>query len=175
MKTREEMLTRIPKFSVCAEIGVFNGSFSQCIIDIANPRSLFLVDIFSGQMISGDKNGENVQQINLYQSYFDLFRKYLNNPNVRLYRGPSGHFLNALPDGYLDFIYIDGDHSYKGVQIDIELSRKKVKTRGFICGHDYTPQFPGVVQAVNEFCSNHNTKIELTEADMCPSYFIVNS
>jgi hypothetical protein len=67
MKTREEMLSRIPKFSVGAEIGVFNGAFSQCIIDLINPRSLFLVDIFAGQMVSGDKNGENVQQINLYQ------------------------------------------------------------------------------------------------------------
>ena len=175
MKTREEMLSRIPKFSVGAEIGVFNGAFSQCIIDIINPRSLFLVDIFSGQMVSGDKNGENVQQINLYQSYFDLFRKYLNNPSISLYRGPSGHFLSLLPDAYLDFIYIDGDHSYKGVKIDIELARKKVKSGGFICGHDYTPQFEGVIQAVNEFCSNYKTKLELTQEDKCPSYLIVNS
>jgi hypothetical protein len=174
MKTREEMLNRIPKASVCAEIGVFNGNFSQCIIDVINPRRLFLVDIFSGQMVSGDKNGENVQQINLYQSYFDLYRKYLNNPSVSLYRGPSGHFLSLLPDGYLDFIYIDGDHSYKGVKIDIELARKKVKPGGVICGHDYTPQFPGVVQAVDEFCTGYNTKLELTESDKCPSYLILN-
>ena len=174
MKTREEMLSRIPKFSVCAEVGVFNGAFSQCIIDIINPRSLFLVDIFAGQMISGDKNGENVQQINLYQSYFDLFRKYLNNPSISLYRGPSGHFLNLLPDDYLDFIYIDGDHSYKGVKIDIELARKKVRSGGFICGHDYTAQFPGVIQAVDEFCASYHTKLELTQSDKCPSYLIFN-
>ena len=174
MKTREELLSRIPKASVCAEIGVFNGNFSQCIIDIINPRRLFLVDIFSGQMISGDKNGENVQQINLYQSYFDLFKKYLNNPNVSLYRGPSGHFLSLLPDAYLDFIYIDGDHSYNGVKIDIELAKKKVKKGGFICGHDYTSQFPGVIKAVDEFCSNYKTSFILTEDDKCPSYLITN-
>ncbi len=168
------MLSRIPKFSVCAEIGVFNGAFSQSIIDTINPRRLFLVDIFSGQMISGDKNGENVEQINLYQSYFNLYKKYLNNPSVSLYRGPSGHFLNLLPDGYLDFIYIDGDHSYKGVKIDIELARKKVKSGGYICGHDYTVQFPGVIQAVDEFCANYKTKLALTDSDKCPSYLIIN-
>lgn len=169
------MLSRIPKFSVGAEIGVFNGAFSQCIIDIINPRTLFLVDIFSGQMVSGDKNGENFQQINLYQSCFDLFRKYLNNPSISLYRGPSGHFLSLLPDGYLDFIYIDGDHSYKGVKIDIELARKKVKSGGFICGHDYMVQFPGVIQAVDEFCANYKTNLQITESDKCPSYLILNS
>ena len=153
----------------------FLSEFSSCYASyVINPRSLFLVDIFSGQMVSGDKNGENVQQINLYQSYFDLFRKYLNNPSISLYRGPSGHFLSLLPDAYLDFIYIDGDHSYKGVKIDIELARKKVKSGGFICGHDYTPQFPGVIQAVDEFCASYKVKLELTKEDKCPSYLIVN-
>jgi len=174
MKTREELLNCIPKFSVGAEIGVFNGTFSQVIIDVVNPRTLFLVDIYSGQMISGDKNGENVQQINLYQSYFDLFKKYLVNPSIKLYRGPSGHFLSLLPDGFLDFIYIDGDHSYKGVKIDIELARRKVRSGGFICGHDYTAHFPGVMQAVDEFCSNYGVELKLTELDKCPSYLLIN-
>lgn len=110
-----------------------------------------------------------------YTSYFDFFKKYLNNPSISLYRGPSGHFLSLLPDAYLDFIYIDGDHSYRGIKIDIELARKKVKVGGFICGHDYTPQFPGVIQAVDEFCNTYKTKLELTQEDKCPSYLIVNS
>lgn len=175
MKTREELLTRIPKFSISAEIGVFSGDFSQNIIDIVNPRVMYLVDLFSGQMISGDKNGENIRQINLYQSYFNLFKRYLNNPSVRLYRGPSAHFLALLPDDYLDFVYIDGDHSYQGAKMDLELARNKVRSGGYICGHDYTSKFPGVIQAVDEFCCAHKISLELTEEDKCPSFLIENT
>jgi hypothetical protein len=33
-------------------------------------------------------------------------------------------------------------------------------------------EFPGVVYAVNEFCSNNNLTIEYLTQDGCPSYLI---
>lgn len=60
-------------------------------------------------------------------------------------------------DGELDFVYIDGNHSYKYVKKDIKLYYPKVKIGGVIGGDDYS-NYPtseimnfGVVRAVNEF------------------------
>lgn len=53
-------------------------------------------------------------------------------------------------DGSLDFVFIDADHSYEGAREDIRLWRSKVKTGGWVGGHDYCQRFPGVIQAVQE-------------------------
>jgi predicted O-methyltransferase YrrM len=59
----------------------------------------------------------------------------------------------------LDFIYIDGDHSYKGVQIDLEQASKFVKPHGVICGHDF--QMQGVERAVREYCEDNDRLLEI--------------
>jgi hypothetical protein len=80
--------------------------------------------------------------------------------------------MRKFSDGYFDIIYIDGDHSYNGVQSDLSISIEKIKPNGTICGHDYTTTFPGVIQAVNEFCTKFDFEIEYLTQDGCPSYFL---
>jgi hypothetical protein len=55
-----------------------------------------------------------------------------------------------VPDGSLDFVFIDADHSYASVRDDIANWRGKVRAGGWIGGHDYNRKWPGVVQAVDE-------------------------
>ena len=50
----------------------------------------------------------------------------------------------------LDFVYIDASHDYKSVQADINAWYPKVKPGGYIGGHDYRSNCPGVWRAVNE-------------------------
>ena len=57
----------------------------------------------------------------------------------------------------LDFVYIDGNHSYEAVKTDIEFAEKLVK-HGVIGGHDYSWDYPGVVDAVNEKFNNFQFK-----------------
>ena len=160
---------------MCAEIGVFEGEFSHFIHRTIRPSMLYLVDLFQGAMISGDKNGENIKTIQLEHSYQALLAKYHSNPEISLFRGRSELFLSLLPDSHLDFIYIDGDHRYEGCCADLKLARKKVKRGGVIAGHDYCPQFPGVMRAVDEFSCEHNLSLELTSEDRCASYMLFNA
>lgn len=51
---------------------------------------------------------------------------------------------------HLDFIYIDGDHSYDQVRLDIICALRLLKKYAYIGGHDYCKDFPGVVKAVDE-------------------------
>jgi len=43
----------------------------------------------------------------------------------------------AITDGSLDFVYIDGNHSFKSVTEDIMLYYPKLKKGGLLAGHDY--------------------------------------
>ena len=42
-----------------------------------------------------------------------------------------------IEDSSLDFVHIDGDHSYDFVMQDIILWGRKVRIGGIISGHDY--------------------------------------
>jgi cephalosporin hydroxylase len=172
VKTREDLLKLIPKNGVCAEIGVFEGEFSKAIICEVAPLKMYMVDIFCGKMCSADKNGNNMKWIEMDDSYSKLKKEYENDPNVVIYKGSSESFFKDLSDGYLDFVYIDADHSYNGVKSDLENSYSKVKVGGFIAGHDYCQNFQGVIKAVNEFCDKYKLAVEITTDDGCNSYLI---
>ena len=64
-----------------------------------------------------------------------------------------------FPDKFFDFIFLDGDHSYKGMVQDLVHWVRKVKNGGWICGHDYGhPQQGDVKGAVADYFSEEMLK-----------------
>lgn len=52
-------------------------------------------------------------------------------------RGKTTEVVGQIPDGELDFAYIDGDHTLRGVAIDLVRIFPKVKVGGWIGGDDF--------------------------------------
>jgi cephalosporin hydroxylase len=81
-----------------------------------------------------------------------------------------------VPDRSLDFVYIDGNHGYEAVLDDLAAWSPKVRTGGFISGHDYrvnaAKPFIEVVEAVNDWTRMHAIEPWFTLArDKTPSFF----
>lgn len=173
IKTREDFLMTLPKNLKIAEIGVFKGDFAKKIFEICKPSELYLLDIFTGIMGSGDKNGNNMEYINLDEHYDLIINYFSQNPEVKVLKGLSTQTITLIPDNHLDFIYIDASHDYESVKQDIEMALIKIKNGGYISGHDYEiNRFPGVVRAVTEFCEKYNQEIDFMSQDGLPSFFI---
>lgn len=51
----------------------------------------------------------------------------------------------------MDYIFIDGDHSYEGVKNDTEKALQLLKPGGIIVWHDYAAKSPGVLEYLSEF------------------------
>jgi hypothetical protein len=174
LKTRTDLLRLLPKNLIMAEIGVFKGEFSEEILDICRPYILYLVDVFTGHTASGDKDGKSIIEVDMGEEYARLRTLYQqDHRNVWFRKMLSLTFLGSLQPDYLDMVYLDADHSYESVSQELALCRKKVRAGGYICGHDYAPQW-GVKRAVDEFCEREGLDIGYLTEDGCPSYCIIN-
>ena len=92
-------------------------------------------------------------------------------PRGKILRGYSQDFVNSFEDESLDYIFIDGDHSYEGALRDCELFFPKIKSGGIFAGHDWS--LAGVQKAVNEFKDrNGSPNIRIVGVDVW--YWIKN-
>jgi hypothetical protein len=138
------------KLIVGAEIGVFKGKHArEILMALPNLVKLYLVDPYeeyvgySPRKIKEIVEGPGSAQKHLDKASIDSSR----------YKWIIDHFsADIIPEG-LDFIYIDGNHSYKAVKFDILEARKIVRRGGVLGGHDYRPKngvFKAVVEAYGE-------------------------
>lgn len=128
--------------NIC-EVGVRRGDFSVELLEVFRPSLLLLIDL-------------DIRQI-----YPDV----ANHPRVRIVKGLSWDVLAGLPDDSLDYLYVDGDHSYEGVHEDVEVAHRKVRPGGIIQFNDYTNwsvmerQPYGVMDVVNIYVENNDAQI----------------
>jgi len=82
----------------------------------------------------------------------DIYGEFLKNvgsfKNLKIEKMSSERASEKLKDEKFEMIFIDGEHTYEAVKKDIELW--KGKCTKFLCGHDYTTSWPGVMKAVDE-------------------------
>jgi uncharacterized Rossmann fold enzyme len=140
-----------------AEIGVFAGELSRRLLSRTD-LTLYLVDSWATHhsdvyAASGDFHASLTpdRQEHFYRLTQQMVR--FAGSRAKVVRETSVEAAKAIPDGSLDFVFIDADHSYEGCRADILAWSPKIKKGGFISGHDYeNPDFPawGVKQAVTE-------------------------
>lgn len=83
---------------------------------------------------------------------------------------PSVDAAKVISNHSLDLVYIDADHSYPSVKLDILTWLPKIRMGGIICGHDYNGQPTwGVNKAVNEmFKLERHNRVNLEEDKQNP-------
>ncbi len=173
---------KLPDNPIIAEIGVFKGEFANILNSAYNPSLFYLIDPWEEcNIVSGDQDGNNVSTYHGKDLYNHVNSTLGTLPNIKILRKYSTSLSDDdIPKETLDFIYIDGDHSYEGVKRDLNLANTLVKSGGWIAGHDYSMnplkaknhyEF-GVKQAVYEFCKSNNLSVSLLMNDGCMSFAI---
>jgi hypothetical protein len=171
--------------SVCAEIGVWEGHSSVKFFK-TNPKMLYLVDPYStdghiAAQKAGDPTFKYETYINAYshiaggkgeEAYMRKYDKvhakvvkiFEGKDNVKVCRQKATDWFNEYKGEKLDWIYVDGDHSYTGVITDLENCRKIMKDDGIILGDDYKwdslGDKAGVKKAVNEFVDRYGCSLQ---------------
>ncbi len=166
---RAFLLKLLPQQSVGAEIGVFEGKFTDQILRMVKPRELHLVDpwkheseeVYKTAWFGGAAGGQAGMDARLARVQA-RFARGIAAGRLKIQRGYSDAVIGGFPDAYFDWIYIDGNHLYEFVQKDLELAWRKVRPGGVICGDDYGEGGwweGGVKRAVDEFITAKNATV----------------
>jgi hypothetical protein len=180
--SREQLLKFLPPGGCVAEIGVFRGDFSEAILAAAKPSRLHLIDPWSHQTGADyqldDSNLSDAGHVENLRHVQQRFAEQIATGQVVLHRDRSENVAAEFTDASLDWIYVDGRHTFDAVFQDLELYRAKVKPGGFILGHDFTnhpdcvARGYGVVPAVGRFRKARGFDLILLTAESCPSYVL---
>ena len=156
------------KTLVGLEIGVASGWTMNHFLQNLSNLKLIGIDPYIGYM---DGSREITQEMldAQYLAAQDNISDFA--PRGKILRGYSQDFVNSFEDESLDYIFIDGDHSYEGALRDCELFFPKIKNGGIFAGHDWSLE--GVKRAVNEFKDrNGSPNIRIVTEDVW--YWIKN-
>lgn len=120
-----------------AEIGVWRGDFAyQVLKHCPNVEKYYLVDPW--RHLEDWKKPLNVDD-DRFDRVFEATLKRLDFAKNRIVvlRGTTLEVVGRIPDADLDLVYIDGDHTAKGIVIDLVKLFPKVKVGGVVGGDDY--------------------------------------
>lgn len=107
--------------------------------------------------------------------FYEEALKRLSPYNVKIMRMFSDEAAPLIPDRSLDFVYIDGNHTFNWAMLDILLYTKKVKVGGIIACHDYDNfHETGVVQAVDAYTTCNLITPKYVTRETEPTAFWVN-
>lgn len=146
------------KFKTGAEIGVRGGDYTEVLCkSIPTLEKLLAIDPW--EVVAEDPSsiayGES-RQHNYYERAKRRLKKY---PQVEIVRKLSNDAVRDIPFNSLDFVYIDGAHTFDYVMLDLIEWTKRVRPGGIVSGDDYYIMRHGnVMGAVNAYCEAHNPK-----------------
>lgn len=151
------------------EVGVYRGHTSVALLKTFLNLNLVMVDPWMewhpdsdyfkttriGKRLCGEWREHKEEALELTKDFVD---------RRRVHQAKSEQTYNNYPDGYFDFAFVDADHTYEAVSLDIELWAPKVKPGGIFAGHDYDGKMDrrgvwGVKRAADEFAATNNMKL----------------
>jgi hypothetical protein len=121
-----------------AEVGVWQGEFAEAVLRECDfIETYYLIDPWK-HLADWNKpyNVTNEQFEEVYREA--LARTEFAKERRVVLRGRTREVAGQLADDSLDFIYIDGDHTLRGITLDLLLLFSKVRQSGFIGGDDFS-------------------------------------
>ena len=145
LSSRVEQLRFVQENSICIEVGVYRGDFSEKILE-RKPQKLYLIEI----------NPDYCRNLAI------RFKKYVDAGIVEIICENSCTALKRFAKESIDYVYIDAGHEYHDVIRDLEDSHPILKKSGLIGLNDYIfydyimPLKYGVMQASHDFILKYN-------------------
>jgi hypothetical protein len=120
-----------------AEIGVFRGAFAEEILGRCDEiTDYYMIDPWR-HLEDWNKPANKDDQIfdKIFQEAMDRTAAF--EERRRVLRGRTTEVIDQIPDGHLDLAYVDGDHTLRGIAIDLIQVYGKIRPNGWLAGDDF--------------------------------------
>ncbi|HUZ46426.1 MAG TPA: class I SAM-dependent methyltransferase [Terriglobia bacterium] len=150
-----------PRRPECAlEIGTCNGGTLLFLTRLASPQATIVsVDLPGGRFGGGYGSRR--------RWFYQRFARHGQRLHLLQGDSHSADMLNrakaALRGQPLDYLFIDGDHTYEGVKQDFELYAPLVRKGGIIAFHDIAEHSPAIGCEVSQFWNRIKRQYRHTE------------
>ena len=130
-------------FTKGAEIGTDQGEYAEILCKNIPNLHLICVDPWKAEAYEPGEQPEGSEPQSYFDERLDDARERLLPYDCEIRRTTSieaaeGNFdYPPVEDNSLDFVYIDANHDFLNVTVDIHYWLKKVRPGGIISGHDY--------------------------------------
>jgi len=141
-KSRIDMWIRLidlAQIEKMAEVGVWKGEFAEATLRACpTVQRYFMIDPW--RHLDRWNKPANVDDYAFEEIYDEALRRteFASERRVVL-RGTTREVIDDVPDRSLDLAYIDGDHTLRGVTIDLVACYPKVKPGYYLGGDDFCP------------------------------------
>lgn len=166
------------KPQLVVELGTWKGASALHMCEIAAglrlvPFTLICVDTWLGgswHWLERRDPGA-FASLNCSHGYPTLYAQFLANvlksgfhrnivpfPNTT---DAAARFFKTAQLQQVDLIYVDASHMYEAVLSDLRNWWPFIRSGGAMFGDDFTPGYPGVERAVNEFCADQGLHFDV--------------
>jgi len=120
------------------ELGVYRGEFAEWLLKQCDTiENYYMIDPW--RHLERWNKPANVPD----QEFEGYFQEVLRRTDFAAHRrvvlrGRTTEVIERIPDGELDFAYIDGDHTLRGITIDLIRVYPKLRVGGWIGGDDFS-------------------------------------
>lgn len=142
-------LAGFTKFKRAVEVGTHRGEFARQLLDARMETRENEDDVFTLYGIDPWENlpgyeyqakfltGGGEDRAADYQLAGRACGPYMRMQRCQLLKTTSEIAAANFPDGSLCLGYLDGDHSYEGMSLDLRLWWPKIRPGGVLAGHDF--------------------------------------
>ena len=177
MKYRRELLPFLFAklgFNEGAEIGVRYGKYTIQFCKANPDLHMLAIDpwmAYRASIVPGYNRYSTEKQESIYSKALEILAPY----NVTVIRKGSMDALADIEDRSLDFVYIDGDHTFDYIMLDIIHWARKVKVGGIMACHDYQHgTWAGVNMAIEAYTRAHHIDPWYVTKEAQPTAYWVN-
>ncbi len=141
------------------EIGSWQGRSSTFLaraVKESGNGSFYAIDHFGGNIGKEDFYAIDGSLSNLKDNFNKNLSKFGLNNVVNLLDMVNTEAAEQIKDKTIRFLFIDGDHTKKGVKKDIDLFFPHLKKSSIVVFDDYFEGFSGLIEAVDEIFEKYN-------------------
>ncbi len=125
------------KVKKMAEVGIYRGEYASELLHACEGiERYYMIDPWR-HLVDWNKPANDDDK--LFQRFFEeaVARTDFAAEKRIVLRGRTVEVVDEIAEAELDLLYIDGDHTLRGIAIDLICSYSKVRTGGWIGGDDF--------------------------------------